>query len=118
MNIKGLFEVAVKVKNLEKSSEFYTEILGFEAGLLDSARRWNFLWVSSRSGMVVLQEEKENWQQQHFSFRVEKSEIEPLKKALESKGVSVHGPVNLEWMQAVSLYFADPNGHALEFTAL
>jgi catechol 2,3-dioxygenase-like lactoylglutathione lyase family enzyme len=41
LNIKGLFEVAVK--NLEKTSEFYTEILGFETGLLDSARRWNFL---------------------------------------------------------------------------
>jgi hypothetical protein len=41
--------------------------------------------------MVVLQEEKEIWQQQLISFRVDKSEIEPIKKALESKGVSVHG---------------------------
>jgi hypothetical protein len=28
------------------------------------------------------------------------------------------GPVNLKWMRAVSLYFTDPNGHALEFNAL
>jgi catechol-2,3-dioxygenase len=28
------------------------------------------------------------------------------------------GPVSLDWMNAVSLYFADPDGHDLELCAL
>ena len=70
MNIKGFFEIAIKVKNLEASSKLYLETLGFKHGLLDDRRRWYFLWINGREGMIVLQEDKENWQQQHFSFSV------------------------------------------------
>ena len=117
MKINGIFEIAVRVKNLERSTKFYTEVLGFEHGLLDAERRWHFLWVGGRAGMVVLQEEKENWQQQHFAFSVSASDIPSFKINLERNKVSVHGPVELSWMNATTLYFADPDGHDIEFCA-
>ncbi len=118
MQIKGVFEVALKVKELEPSTEFYVNTLGFEHGLLDSKRRWHFLWVNGRAGMIVLQEDPEHWQQQHFAFTVDTANLSTLKTALQEAGVEVTGPVDLDWMNAKALYFEDPDGHALEFTAL
>lgn len=68
--------------------------------------------------MIVLQEGKENWQQQHFAFSVDRPELDGLKTQLESNSIAVDGPVNLEWMSALSLYFSDPDGHSLEFIVL
>ena len=118
MKIDGVFEVALKVKNLDASSEFYQEILGFKKGLYDEKRRWLFLWVGNNAGMVVLQEDKGSWPRQHFAFRVEESELHRLKEYLESRNIAVEGPVSLAWMNAVSVYFPDPDGHDLEFCAM
>jgi len=118
MKIDGLFEVAFKVKNLDVSAEFYQDVLGFKKGLYDEKRRWLFLWVGDNLGMVVLQEDKGNWPRQHFAFRVEEAELHRLKEYLESRNVGVTGPVALDWMNAVSVYFPDPDGHELELCAL
>lgn len=118
MKIDGLFEAAFKVKDLDVSSKFYQEVLGFKNGLYDERRRWLFLWIGNNNGMVVLQEDKENWTRQHLAFRVDKIELIGLKEHLESKNILVQGPEFLGWMNAVSLYFPDPDGHDLEFCAM
>lgn len=118
MKIDGVFEVAVKVKNLDVSSKFYQEVLGFTKGHYDEKRRWLFLWVGNNQGMVVLQEDKGSLPQQHLAFTVDKAELNGLKEYLESRNIVVEGPVALDWMNAVSVYFSDPDGHDLEFCAL
>ena len=118
MKINGLFEVALEVRNLEKSAKFYQEVLGFKKGLCDDKRRWLFLWVGDNSGMIVLQEDSGSWPRQHFAFRVDEAELNGLKQFLESSNVAVSGPVSLDWMNAVSLYFSDPDGHDLELCAI
>ena len=118
MNIDNLFEVAVKVKNLDVSARFYEKVLGFRKGLFDEQRRWLFLWVGNDKGMVVLQEDQGEWPRQHFAFRVGESELAGLKKYLEIRNVTVEGPVSLDWMNAVSVYFSDPDGHDLELCAI
>jgi lactoylglutathione lyase len=118
MTIDSVFEVAVKVKHLHVSTTFYKEVLGFREGLLDEKRRWLFLWVGSQQGMVVLQEDQGYWPRQHFAFRVRESDLPRLKVQLEDHNIVVEGPVSLDWMNAVSLYFADPDGHDLELCAL
>jgi len=118
MQVKGIFEIAIRVKDLARAANFYTEVLGFQHGLLDAERRWLFLWVNGKAGMVVLQEDPGPWPQQHFAFAVAASDLDRLKSTLERHGISVQGPVELAWMEARSLYFADPDGHALEFCAV
>lgn len=118
MKIDGLFEVAFKVKDLDVSSKFYQEVLGFNIGLYDEKRRWLFLWVGNDNGMVVLQEDKGSWPRQHFAFRVCETELNGLKEYLESKNIVVEGPVSLAWMNAVSVYFPDPDDHELELCAI
>ena len=117
MKIEGIFEVALKVKHLNVSTTFYKDVLGFTEGLLDEKRRWRFLWVGSRYGMIVLQEVQGPWQRQHVAFRVRESDLPRLKAQLEDHNVVVEGPVSLDWMNAVSLYFSDPDDHELEFCA-
>ncbi len=117
MKIDGVFEVAVKVRHLQASAKFYKEVLGFKEGLFDEKRRWLFLWVGNDQGMVVLQEDQGHWPRQHFAFRVGEAVLHDLKKHLEKRHVAVEGPVSLDWMNAVSLYFSDPDGHDLELCA-
>ncbi|MCI0589284.1 MAG: VOC family protein [Planctomycetes bacterium] len=115
--IRGLFEVAIRVKSLARAEPFYREILGFEEGIRDEKRKWLFLRVGGEAGMVVLQEDAGNWPTQHFAFAVAEKDVEAAAAALRERGVAVQGPVFHEWMPAVSLYFADPDGHDLELCA-
>jgi catechol-2,3-dioxygenase len=67
--------------------------------------------------MVVLQEDKSDWPTQHFAFTVDEVDIEAAVTALLERGVQIEGPVYHKWMPAKSVYFSDPDGHALELCA-
>ena len=115
--IRGLYEVAIRVKDLSKSEVFYREILGLEVGIRDERRNMLFLRAGGQAGMVVLQEDKGSWPTQHFAFTVEEADIEAAAAALKKRGVAVTGPVLHKWMPARSVYFSDPDGHELELCA-
>jgi len=115
--IRGLYEVAIRVKDLSRSEPFYRETLGLEVGLRDEQRKWLFLRAGGQAGMVVLQEDKSDWPTQHFAFAVDEGDIEAAAGALLERGVTVEGPMYHEWMPAKSVYFSDPDGHDLELCA-
>lgn len=56
IDIAGVYEVAIRVRNLERAEAFYRDILGLEVGLRDEKRWWVFLRAGGLAGMVVLQE--------------------------------------------------------------
>ena len=116
MPICGLYEVAVRVKDLARSEVFYRNTLGLEVGLRDERRNWLFL-RAGHAGMVVLQEDKGSWPTEHFAFAVEEADIEATKITLQQRGVVVSGPVYHEWIPAKSIYFFDPDGHDVELCA-
>ena len=116
--IKGLYEIAIRVKDLARAEAFYKDVLGLQEGLRDERRNWLFLYAGGNAGMVVLQEDKSEWPKQHFAFTVNESDIKAAATLLKDKGVVVSEPVYHEWMNSVSLYFDDPDGHALELLAL
>jgi len=115
--IRGVYEIAIRVKDLEKSEAFYCGPLGLEVGLRDARRRWVFLRAGGEAGMVVLQEDKGDWPTQHLAFTIEEAALQEAASALAAQGVAVRGPVYHEWMPATSLYFSDPDGHDLELCA-
>ncbi len=115
--IRGVYEVAIRVRNLERAEAFYCDVLGLEPGLRLDERRWIFLRAGGQAGMVVLQEDAGEWPTQHLAFTMRESEIERAAAHLRDKGVPVHGPVVHDWMPARSFYFSDPDGHELEFCA-
>jgi lactoylglutathione lyase len=115
--IRGVYEVAIRVRDLGRAEPFYREILGLEVGLRDATRNWLFLRAGGDAGMVVLQEDQGVWPLQHFAFSVDAADVERAAAMLRERGVQVQGPVRLEWMPATSLYFNDPDGHSLELCA-
>jgi lactoylglutathione lyase len=116
--ITGLYEIAIRVKDLGRAESFYKDVLGLEEGLRDERRNWLFLRAGGDAGMVVLQEDKGDWPKQHFAFAVREADIKRAAAMLKDKGVAVSEPVYHEWMNAFSVYFDDPDGHSLELLAL
>jgi catechol 2,3-dioxygenase-like lactoylglutathione lyase family enzyme len=117
IRIRGVYEVAVPVRELERAEKFYREVLGLEVGLRDERRRWLFLRAGGGAGMVVLQETPAAWAKQHFALSVAPDEIDAAAARLRELGVPVRGPILHEWLGARSVYFADPDGHDLELCA-
>jgi len=115
--IRGIYEVAIRVKDLARAEKFYREVLELQEGVRDEKRNWLFLRAGGNAGMVVLQEDKGDWPAQHFAFTIEAADIERAATMLRQKGISVSDPVVHQWMQATSLYFDDPDGNALELIA-
>ena len=115
--IRGVYEVAIRVKDLQRSETFYRDVLGLEVGLRDATRPWVFLRAGGQEGMIVLQAEPGDWPTQHVAFTIEAADIDRAAETLQQHGVEVRGPVFHAWMPATSLYFADPDGHALELCA-
>jgi catechol-2,3-dioxygenase len=114
--IRGVYEVAIRVRELARAEAFYRQVLGLEVGLRDRMRPWVFL-RAGHDGMIVLQEDKGEWPPQHFAFTVAESDLEAAAATLRARGVAVEGPMVHEWIPAKSLYFADPDGHDLELCA-
>ena len=117
IEIGGVYEVAIRVRDLPRAEAFYRDVLGLELGLRDTARPWLFLRAGGTDGMVVLQEDAGEWPAQHLAFRVGEAALGRARRVLEAQGVAVEGPVVHEWIPAISLYFSDPDGHELELCA-
>ena len=115
--IRGVYEVAIRVKDLARSEAFYRNVLDLEEGVRDTSRNWLFLRAGGNAGMIVLQEDTGDWPTQHFAFTVAAADIELAARLLKERGIKVTGPVFQEWMPAKSIYFDDPDGHALELCA-
>lgn len=126
--IKGLYETHVQVSDLQKSIQFYTEVLGLKLAHIDENRPIAFLWIGkNRESMFGLWEQKENLQTRHFAFSADKEDIlnhsvEFLKaKNLQPynflKNESVQ-PMVFAWMPALAIYFNDPDGNQLEFISI
>jgi catechol-2,3-dioxygenase len=114
--IRGVYEVAIRVRDLARAESFYREVLGLEVGLRDRTRPWVFLRAGS-GGMIVLQEDKSDWPVQHFAFTVTEPDVESAASILRAQGIGVDGPMVHEWIPAKSLYFSDPDGHDVELCA-
>jgi lactoylglutathione lyase len=117
IEISGVYEVAVKVRDLARAEAFYRGVLGLEVGLRLDERRWVFLRAGGTRGMVVLQEDHGEWPLQHFAFTIADDALDRAVEELTRKDVRLTGPMTHEWMPARSVYFEDPDGHDVELCA-
>jgi catechol 2,3-dioxygenase-like lactoylglutathione lyase family enzyme len=127
--ITGLFETHIKVRNLDRSMQFYTDKLGLELGYLDREDRTALYWVGGRGEAMLGVREKPIGEicPQHFAFRCSVDDI--LHRAvqfLRERDLEPHNilndgterPLVFGWMPALAIYFRDPDGHLLEFLAM
>mgnify|MGYP002398409516 CR=1 FL=1 len=127
--IQGLFETHIKVANLERSMQFYGEVLGLQLGIVEEKRRVAFYWLGARGEAMlgVWEQTDQPVQPQHFAFRCKIEDVlNHSVTYLQARNLPSHNfledgtecPMVFGWMPALAIYFRDPDGHSLEFIAM
>ncbi|MGB4845436.1 MAG: VOC family protein [Ferruginibacter sp.] len=127
--IKGLYETHLFVEDIDRSIDFYKNILGLEQCYFEEKRRAAFFWIGKpKEAMLGLWEKpKAEIDIRHFAFRCDVEDI--LNKSvsfLKQRNLKPYNflkdgteqPMVFAWMPALAVYFNDPDGHALEFIAI
>jgi len=109
--ITGLNHLTLAVSDLDRSTAFYSELLGFSVRMrgpssayLESGTLWLALVLDSSARRGPLPEYS------HAAFSVSAAELPQLARRLTSAGV-------MSWQKSEredSFYFVDPDGHKLE----
>jgi catechol 2,3-dioxygenase-like lactoylglutathione lyase family enzyme len=124
--LRGVIETSLYVENLQASTDFYCDVLGFEPLMKDE----RFCALKAGEQQVLLLFRKgaslapiptpggmipphDGSGQLHVAFAVAKEELGLWQEKLRRKGVAVESRV--EWPRGgSSLYFRDPDGHLIE----
>jgi catechol 2,3-dioxygenase-like lactoylglutathione lyase family enzyme len=123
----GVSELVLIVEDVARSADFYENVVG-----LDPVSRTGDEWawfdtgapkpqrIAVHKGTLLHEEhsphpEGHRFGNVHFAFEVPRERLDDALAQLERKGVPVYGPTELEWMNATSYYFYDPDGNLLEF---
>jgi catechol 2,3-dioxygenase-like lactoylglutathione lyase family enzyme len=113
MAAKGLSHIALKARDLKKTEEFYTEVLGLKIAFRHPPNMLflttpgtgdliNFVKSSARrSGTQSLE---------HIGFKVTAAGLRKTEKTLKMHGIEIDGRRG-----KTAIYFTDPNGYQLEY---
>ena len=124
--IKGLFETHLFVTDLERSVDFYKNTLGLKQCYHEEERRASFFWIGNerQSFLGLWEQPEEAVDLRHFAFETTPEfVINDAIDFLKDKKLNYWNflrddtdrPMVFSWIPAVSIYFSDPDGHALEF---
>lgn len=127
--IKGIYETHINVENLERSVDFYKNVLGLEQCGYNDERRIAFFWVGKPQEYMlgIWEKPKQEIVKMHFAFRCDKDDIlDNSAKFLNDRNLKPYNflkdgtdkPMVFAWMPAVAIYFDDPDGHCLEFISI
>src|SRR5690349_11214103 len=133
--ITGFFETHLRVRNLERSAEFYEKALGLELAMKERERRVAFYWIGGQGKTMLGLWENPPWVSernaedrivtQHFAFEIVPADLACAVAAIKKRGIELRNffqqatdvPSVFGWVPAASIYFSDPDGHLLEFIA-
>lgn len=124
----GLSELVLIVADLARAAEFYRDVVGL-ALARPITDEWAWFWSGEANASpyfalhrgTLLFEEKsplaagQRFGRAHFAFRVEREDLDPCLARLRAAGIEVLGPVALDWMNADSIYFYDPDANLVEY---
>ena len=126
-----LYEVHMPVSDLAVSIEFYSRVVGLELAFEQPHRGVAFMWIGSREkSMLGLwgPESPYGWKngnrfKSHFAITLPLEELLETPARLKALGITPKGfdgepadePSVIGWMPSAQIYFADPDGHSLEY---
>jgi len=129
VGITGLFETHLTVRDLERSIDFYRDVVGLELALREETLGAAFFWIGS-PGQAMLG----LWTagpapvglSLHIAFAASLDDVLDAPGRLERLGVAALSFDAAEadeasvigWMPAAAVYFRDPDGHLLEYLAV
>jgi catechol 2,3-dioxygenase-like lactoylglutathione lyase family enzyme len=124
----GMSELVLIVDDVARSAAFYEDVVGLEP-VSRTGDEWAWFDVGEpgarqriavHKGTLLHEEhsphpEGHRFGNVHFAFEVPRERLADAVAHVQEKGVAVYGPTELEWMNATSYYFYDPDGNLLEF---
>ncbi len=127
--INGLYETHLFVEDLERSIDFYANVMGLEQCRFNDDRRIAFFWIGKpRQQMLGLWEKpKEQIDIRHYAFECDPNwilneSVDFLKKhnlkCWNFLNDGTERPMVFAWVPAIAIYFNDIDGHELEFIGL
>ena len=127
VKITALDHIGLRVKDVEASLRFYSELLGLKTERVDEWRKGEIGFPSVRLNAdtlidFFLSEKKvdnanKEINQDHFCLVIEPTDMEHLKVRLEELGVRIHAGPGKRWGahgDATSLYMYDPDQNVVE----
>ncbi len=131
IGIRPLCHFSIPCKDVEESVTFYEEILGarvysdeigeYRFGFSDEDKalgRGQHIFVEIAGQRVELAHGDPGGKPPvgtHHAFAIGPNDIPAIEGHLEEHGIPYNGPVTHKGTAAVSIYFSDPDGNALEF---
>jgi lactoylglutathione lyase len=127
--VAGLFETHLTVSDLDRSIEFYRDVVGLPLALELPERGVAFFWIGlpgeAMLGLWSLGSAPMGLSL-HIALKVSLKDVLGACDALRSNGItplSFFGvettePSVIGWMPAVAVYFRDPDAHLLEYLAM
>lgn len=127
--VRGLFETHLTVRDVAASTAFYREVVGLPLALDLPERDAAFLWIGAPGqamlGLWGIGSAPMNMRL-HVAFTVALEDVLAAPGRLREQGVTplsffgepADEPSAIGWMPAAAVYFADPDGHLLEYLAM
>jgi catechol 2,3-dioxygenase-like lactoylglutathione lyase family enzyme len=124
---RGLAELVLVVEDVPAAARFYRDVVGLTPES-EASDDWAWFWAGEKGtqqrvalhrGTLLFEEksplpEGERFGRVHFAFDVARTDLGAVVDRVRAAGVDVYGPVEFEWMKALSYYFYDPDGNLLE----
>src|SRR4029077_20833200 len=122
MQLEGIDHVAMGVRDVERSAKWYTEVLGFERlheGVWGGVPTFVGKGNTGLALFPAISNEKSTPSSQrglrilHLAFRASRENFLAAQRELEERGIKFEFQ---DHEISHSIYFCDPDGHALEIT--
>ena len=124
IKIEFLDHVAIRVKDLDVSADWYEKVLGLEKKQLPEWGKFPIFMLSGKSGIAlfpanlndpVADSKSRNIKIDHFAFRVTRDNYENAKKRYVDLGLDFN---EQDHYYFDSIYTQDPDGHTVELTTI
>lgn len=113
MTIQGLSHIALKTRDIKKTEEFYTRVLGLKVAFRHPPK---MLFLATPGGTDLINFVKSARRPSgtqaldHIGFKVTAAGLRKVETALKANGVKIAGRRG-----RTAIYFADPNGYQIEY---
>ena len=122
--IEYLDHVAIRVKDLELSANWYERVLGLTKYKLEEWGEFPIFMLSNKSGIALfpanlqddtINQKSKNIKIDHFAFNVTRDNFEKAKVKYEDLGLKFQVTDHYYFD---SIYTTDPDGHTVELTTI
>ena len=113
----GLNHITFSVSHLNRAVTFYQNVFGAELLFLDERTAYlavGSLWMTLNVQTDIPRQEI-RFSYTHLAFTIESTDLIPMEQRLRRLGVELRPARARHAGEGESLYFADPDGHLLEF---